>query len=468
MANTLSISSSQDTAINDQSSPGWIAARLDRLEAWPYPPIVLMMVGITFFFAYFDISNIATVLPSAMHEFHVGKEAAAVVVSLGLWGYIVGGLVTSVIADRMGRKQGFLLAAMLYGVGSVVNGLAWNFNIFAVARFVSGMGIGAALTVISTYMSEISPAKGRGRYMAWTTLPGLVGSALVPWLSFWLVPNFAHGWRVILVLPVVGTLFVLFWIKHFPESPRWLVAHGHARDAERIVAAAEALARKKTGRAPAPVLAPAQIDVHSRGISIIFGRRLLPWTILFFVIWFLNYLPIYGAISMGVTLLVDHGIPLQKSILLTIGYSIGIVLGGLVAPWIADRMPRKWPAFIATVVLGISLILLGMYPSNTMIAIVYFLLAFQAGIFAPSVYLLTAEHFPTAGRATGIAICNAVGHVGGAVAPFFIIGVYQSVGFATTWTVLGIVIFALAIALLPTRNTTGVSLEAISDATPAP
>lgn len=464
MADTPTLANPPDPAITDRSSPGWIAARLDRLEAWPYPPMVIALVCVTFFFAYFDIGNIGTVLPRAIEEFHVTKDAAALVASLGLWGYIAGGLVTSVVADRLGRRMGFLLAAVLYGVGSLVNGLSSNIDVFAAARFVSGMGIGAALAVVSTYMSEVSPVKGRGRYMAWTTLPALIGYAVVPLLSVWLIPNFVNGWRVILILPVLGTLFVLLGFKHLPESPRWLTAHGRAREAERLVVAAEALTERKTGRSPAPVLAPTPMAAHTGGVSVIFSRRVLPWTLLFFVIWFLNYLPIYGVIGMGVTLLVDHGIPLAKSLQLTLGASAGIVLGGLIAPWIADRMPRKWPAFIATVIFGISLIALGLHPSSTMIAVVFFLLAFQVGIFAPLIYLLTAEHFPTAGRATGIAVCNAVGHVGGAIAPLFIVAVYSTAGFATTWTVLGVVIFLLAAALIPAKNTTGVSLEAVTNA----
>ncbi|MFI6360059.1 MFS transporter [Streptomyces sp. NPDC050743] len=417
-------------------------------------------MGITFFFAWFDIGNIGTALPRVVEEFGVSKEAGATVVSLGLGGYIAGGLVGSVLADRFGRRVGFLFAVLFYGIGSLVNGLSGNIEVFSVFRFVSGMGIGAALGVVSTYMSEIAPAKGRGRYMAWTTLPALCGYAVVPILSLWLVPHVEIGWRLLLIVPMVGTVVFLSGFHLLPESPRWLASRGRMEEANRIVTAAEERAARLTGRSLAPVAAPAATSgKEGRSFLVVFSRKVLPWTILFFVLWTLNYIPIYGVGGMGVTLMTDHGVPLGKSIELTLGSSAGIILGGLVAPWVADRMPRKWPAFGVCLVLGTTLILLGFFPTNTMLAITFFVLGFQVGIFAPLVYLLTAEHFPTSGRATGIALCNAVGHVGGAIAPILIVAVDASFGFGATWSMLGILVFALAAGLLLTRNTTGVSLE---------
>jgi putative MFS transporter len=445
-----------------------ISARIDRLGRWPYPPSVLLLVGINFFFAYFDIANIGNALPKAIESFGASKAAAATVVSLGLWGYIIGGLINSVIADRYGRRVGFLLAAVLYGVGSLVNGLSPNIGVFTVARLVSGMGIGAALGVISTYMSEMSPAAGRGRYMARTTLPALFGYALVPILSVVLIPRFEWGWRAILIVPVLGTVVFLLGYRSLPESPRWLVVHGKVEQAEDVVRAAERRVGESTGTTLPPVgyAEPIAGDQASRDITIVFRRRVLPWTVLFFVIWLLNYLPVYAVVGLGVTLLTDHGFTLAKSLQLTLGSSLGIVLGGLFATWIADRVPRKYPAAAASLLLAVCLVALGLYPSNPIVILTYFLLAFQIGIFAPLMYLLTAEHFPTAGRTTGVALCNGVGHVGGAIGPFIVVAVVEAFGFSGTWIFLGILFLLLAAATMAAKNTTGVSLESVTS-TPA-
>lgn len=440
-----------------------VATRLDRLARWPYSSSVLLTVGISFFFAYFDIANIGNTLPAAIKDLDAGSASAATVVSAGLWGYIAGGLVNSVMADRYGRRIGLLTATLLYGGGSLLTGLSWSVEMFTVTRFISGMGIGATLGVISTYMSELSPAASRGRNMARTTLPALFGYALVPILSVWLVPSFGWGWRLILIVPVIGAAAFVACYRFLPESPRWLVLHGRAHEAETILRAAEA--RVGVMSPEVPLSAGAGATTGSvREIGVVFGKKVLPWTVLFLVIWLLNYLPVYAVVGLGATLLTEHGFGLAKSLQMTLGSSVGIVLGGLFATWVADRVPRKIPAAVVSVLVAACLVVVGVAPSVPVIFLAYFLVAFQIGIFAPLMYLLTAEHFPTSARTTAMAICNGVGHLGGAIGPFLVLAVYHSLGFGAVWTFLGILFALLAGASVLARDTTGRNLESVATA----
>lgn len=310
--------------------------------------IALALVGVAFFFAYFDVVNLGTVLPRVIDEFGISKSASATVIGLGLWGYIAGGVLASALADRSGRRVALLLAVTLYGVGSLVNGISGNIEIFSIARFVSGMGIGATINVISTYMSELAPPKYRGRYMAWVTFPALVGYALVPIVSSWLVPHLDIGWRLILIIPVIGTVCLLLGYRLLPESARWLAARGRTVEAEQVVTTAETRAAEMTGRPLPAVSAPVPMaKEQSHSLLVIFSRRVLPWTILFFVMWALNCIPAYGVI--------------------------------------------------------------------------------------------------------------------GAVSPTIVIAIYNSFGFEVTWMVLGAIFLVVAVALLPTRNTSRVSLEAVDN-----
>jgi putative MFS transporter len=445
-----------------------VAARLDRLTAWPFRPAVLILLGIGFFCAYFDITNIGAALPVALAQFHAPVSSAGTVVSLGLWGYVVGALVNSVVSDRFGRRPGMLTATLLFGVGSLGTALSPDVGVLIAARFVSGMGVGAALSVVSTYLSEVAPTARRGRYMSWVTLPALVGNSAVPWVALGLVPHVSWGWRALLAIPALAMIPFLLGFRLIPESPRWQATHARDSAALRTVELAEQRVLARTGaELPEPVLAdPPSVASGWRVWLTLVRPPHLKWTVLFFAVFFCAYFAAYSFTGLGITLLTAHGLSLTTSITLTLGASVGGMVGAVIAPAIADRWPRKYPAAVATLLLAADMIALGVHPNNVLFAAGYFLLAFQLGIFAPLVYLLAAEHFPTAVRNAGVAITDGGGHAGGAVGPVVALAVFQSAGFGATWLVLGLVFLLASVLLLFARNTTGVTLENASAGRP--
>lgn len=440
-----------------------VAARLDRLPVWPFRPSVLVLLGVGFFCAYFDITNIGAALPKALGQFHAPVSDAGTVVSLGLWGYVAGALLISVLADRFGRRPGLLAATLLFGVGALGSALSPDITVLTVARFVSGMGIGAALSVVSTYVSEVAPARRRGRCMSWVTLPALVGNSAVPWAALALVPSVDWGWRVLLAIPAVAMVFFVAAFRLIPESPRWQAARGRDEAALRALAAAEARVRAKTGEdLPEPEFAaPVPVASGWRAWLTLLRPPHLMWTVLFFAVFFCVYFAAYSFTGLGITLLTAHGLSLTASISLTLGSSVGGLIGAALAPAIADRWPRKYPAAITTTLLAADMIVLGLHPDNALFATGYFLLAFQLGIFAPLVYLLVAEHFPTAVRNAGIAVSDGGGHAGGAVGPVLVLAVFHAAGFGATWLTLGLVFLLASLLLLFARDTTGVGLDQV-------
>lgn len=451
----------------DAATAAELIARVDRLPVWPHSRWVLSILALGWFFCYFDIQTIAFSLPNALKYYNASTTIGATTASLGLIGFVVGELGISVLSDRLGRRIAVFAAITMYAVGALLNSIAPDATSFMTARFISGAGIGAFIGVASTYVSEIMPAPIRGKFAAWITLAALVGSSLTPFVALAIIPNFTVGWRVVLALPFIGLIPLVLGAHALPESIRWLIEHNRVDRAAQLVALMETRARRKLGSEALPAVeASVKVAVETEEqenftLMSIFRPPILRYTIILFFVWFWNYVAVYAFGTMGVTLLVQQGYSLVHSIEMTIAGSIGYIVGGLISPFVSDRFSRKWPPFVLTVLLGAELLLLGIYPGPFLITLYFFLAAFQVGIFAPLIYLLTAEHFPTPGRNTGVAFSNGVAHVGGAIGPFMATFVSATFGFGALFFSLSACFWLCAISLLFTKQTTKRNLEAI-------
>ncbi len=137
------------------TSPGSVVDRLDAIGLWPYRRRVLLVVGAAYFFAFFDIVNIGAALPVIEQQFDISSTTAAMAVSVGLVGYVVGALADAAIADRLGPRKGLVISVIALIVGGVIAALADGFAMLLVGRFITGMGIGAEIAAAAAYIAGI-------------------------------------------------------------------------------------------------------------------------------------------------------------------------------------------------------------------------------------------------------------------------------------------------------------------------
>src|SRR5262249_23843620 len=142
------------------------------------------------------------------------------------------------LADRFGRTRIFQASMIVWGVGSILCGLAHSVQTLSAARILVGFGMGMEFRVAQSMVSEIIPAKQRGSYIAllegfWTV--GFIASGL---LSFIVLS--ISDWRWVFILQRVPAIFVLIVRRYVPESPRWLASHGDAAGADRVMSEIEA------------------------------------------------------------------------------------------------------------------------------------------------------------------------------------------------------------------------------------
>ena len=125
--------------------------RLDQLPLWPYPRKLLFVIGIGFFFSFFDIVTIGLALPEITTQFSITADIATWAITSSLIGYIIGSFLDSRISDLFGRKVALYLSITFFSVGSILSATSTNIDTLVFWRFIIGMGAGSEIANVTTY-----------------------------------------------------------------------------------------------------------------------------------------------------------------------------------------------------------------------------------------------------------------------------------------------------------------------------
>ncbi|MGH3645547.1 MAG: MFS transporter, partial [Mycobacterium sp.] len=439
-----------------------LLTRLDRIPVWALPRRYLAIIGIGYFFVFYDIADIGYALPAISKEFGLtGSEGVFIAVAVGLVGYVVGSIGIGSLADRFGRYRMLILTMSLTAVGAFGDAAAQGLVSLIVFRFITGMGVGADLNLVSTYVSELAPARVRGRITVITFLVGIVGQAVTPFIALALVPNFSFGWRLLFVIGGAIALLGLGVRTVLPESPRWEVLHGRFDGAERTVRQMEEACTARgialTAPEPEPVV---KGDVANRGglFAPPYGRRLA----VLIAMWFLWYIGNYGFLGDAAQLITDKGDALGGSILFLAIGAIGYPVGAGVMFLLVERLERRILIFFSTVVWLGGMLLIGSFAGDVVISLGAFLAAVALGCYLQVAYTFTAESFPTRTRATGFALSDGIGHGGGAIGALALPVVVSSWSFFAGFALIGVTGLLAGLVALLGPSSTGRRLESVS------
>ncbi|HVQ53092.1 MAG TPA: MFS transporter, partial [Mycobacterium sp.] len=200
---------------------------------------LVVVVGLGSFFDLYEVFLGGVLAPVLAAEFGLGTVGKAMVIAAGFAGMFVGANVLSVVADRLGRRRVFILNLLVYSLFSLTAAFSPNVETFLVLRFLAGIGLGAELVLVDTYLAEFVPARVRGRMTAWAYTIGFLAVPLAALLGGRLVARQQllgiDGWRWLLVFGGLGAVFVLAVRTMLPESPRWLESRGRDAEAREVV-----------------------------------------------------------------------------------------------------------------------------------------------------------------------------------------------------------------------------------------
>ena len=385
-----------------------VVARIERLPMSAWHVKARVIIGVATFFDAFDALAIAFVLPVLVPLWKLAGPQIGLLISAGYLGQLAGALLFSWAAQRFGRVRALQWSILLMSVMSLACAFAWDYQSLLAFRTLQGLGLGGEVPIAAVYISEITRAKGRGRFVLLYELifpVGLVGAGLI---ARWVVPLL--GWQYMFAIGAIPALLVLFLQRQLPESPRWLASRGRDAEAEAAILTIE----RETERAlrkPLPPVSATAVEVDQPASwSDLFGPKYLRRTLVVWVIWFAAYLITYGLTVWLPTIYrtVFH-LPLGQSLQYGLITQVVGLLGTLTCALTIDYFGRRSWFALAFVGSAVALIALWFTGAQTPLRVLVFvgIAFFFSSVVSIGAYLYTPELYPTRARAMGVGVATA-------------------------------------------------------------
>lgn len=386
----------------------------------------------------FDFFIIGVAIPLIREDFGLSAAEQGMVTAAAIVGAVVGAGLLGPVADKVGRRRIFKADLMLFVVFSIACVFAWDVWILIAFRFVLGIAIGLDYPIAASYLAEVLPARGRGRWLVGAfslQAVGILLGAVVGVIVLQVAPD-VDSWRWMLGFGAVPALIIIWLRRGVPESPRWLAQNGEEAEAVAVTqdlvghpVQVTTVDRERTEEAPEGLKAFVQPRL--------FRRDMIRRTVFTAVPWFLMDIATYGVGIFTPTLiaaLVVNGantnfiaddIASTKAtavldVFLPIGFAIAIVLVDRVG-----RIPLQIAGFIgmtlALCILGTADALTGGGDAHLPMVVVGFVIFNTMMNAGPNstTYALPAEVFPGEIRAAGHGFAAACAKFGAALGVFF-------------------------------------------------
>lgn len=427
-----------------------IPARLDRLPWGRFHTLVVVALGITWVLDGLEVT-LAGSVAGALRQSPVlqfSSRDVGFAASAYLAGAVLGAVFFGWLTDRLGRKKLFFITLSVYLVATAATAFSWNLWSFVLFRFLTGAGIGGEYAAINSTIQELIPARVRG----WTDLvingsfwvgaaAGAAGSIVL--LDPALLP-IDVGWRVAFVIGSVLALVIFLMRTWLPESPRWLITHGRAAEAEAVVAGIEARFQREGHELPPGPFPKIRLRARSHTplsevISTLFRahrqRTAVGLTLMAAQAFF------YNAIFFTYALVLTdfYGVRADHVGWYILPFAAGNFLGPVILGRLFDTVGRRPMIAFTYAISGVLLAATGWLFARDLVSVAtltlcWMVIFFFASAAASSAYLTVSETFPLEIRALAIAIFYAIGTGLGGIAGPWLFGAL--IGTGSRWNVL--------------------------------
>ena len=417
-------------------SPEEIGARIDRLPSSKFVWRMVVLLSLGAFFEFYELFSTAYLLPGIVkagilttttQNFFDFTGSAGYIASTFI-GLLLGVMAFGTVADKFGRKMIFTYALLGYSFSAFMMGLQSDPYWLNFWRLMTGIGLGVELVTIDAYLSELAPARLRGRAFAVSKIIAFSAVPTVAFLSYLLVPIEwfeIDGWRWVVFFGASGACLVWYLRRELPESARWLASNGQLDEANRVVAEMEAKVEKETGKPlPKPIKVVESVVQETGADKASFwelwGPEYRSRTIMLMIFHVAQAIGIYGFSNWMPTLLVENGVEISESLKYGVIVALLTPLGPLLAISFADRIERKWQITISAVIMAIAGMLFADATSSVVVLILSALIVIGGTVIALAFHTYQAELFPTRIRSMGISLVYSMSRISGAMSGFLI------------------------------------------------
>ena len=433
--------------------------------------IIAMLSGISGMLFGYDTGVISGANKFIKSQFMLSDFMSGLVVSAVLIGAIIGAFLGGTLADRYGRRNMIITAAIIFGVSAIGTALSPNVIVLIIGRIVVGIAIGMASFIAPLYVSELSPPKIRGSLVSFNQLFITIGIVISYLADYALALAFPiNGWRYMFGLAAIPAIILLVAMSFMPRSPRWLVNDGKADLARSTLIKI----RRKEDVSDELNEITISLNKQKGGIKELFSPLIKPAMIVgISLAIFQQVTGINTVIYYTPVIFQSAGLPISLALFETI--LVGLVNVGftLLALFLLDRLGRRKLLLLGLAGMSGMLILLGIVfflPSLlihagtlAVIGLMAYVAFFAIGL-GPVFWLLISEIYPLKVRGLAMSVVTEANWGSNFIIALTYLILVQLMGTSGTfWLYAGVGILALIFTFIYVPETKGRTLEEIEE-----
>ena len=388
-----------------------------------------------------------------------------VVMGMALWGTVLGAIFGGIPTNKIGRKNTLLWIGILFFISALGSAFANDPYVFAAFRFIGGLGVGASTIAAPAYISEIAPAKDRGRLVAFYQFNIVLG-ILMAFLSNYLLNDVGeNSWRWMMGVQAIPSVIYVLLIISIPKSPRWLLSKFKNEEARKVL--------QIMGQEADYENMKKEIEIDNNNATLaddnIFLKKYRTPLVLAFLMAFFNQLSgINAFLYYSSRIFQEAGLGESTALLSSIGIGVVNLIFTLLGVFLIDKLGRKILMYIGSLgyIVSLSLVAMAFFFQWEGITVPVFLFVFIAAHAIGQgavIWVFISEIFPNHLRASGQSFGSTTHWVLAAIIPSLIPFLFSTVGPGVVFLFFAVMmVFQLLFVAFMMPETKGISLEELS------
>lgn len=433
---------------------------MNKILLWS---ITAALAGFLFGFDTVVISGADKKLQELWHTSDVFH--GSVVMAMALWGTVIGAIFGGIPTNGIGRKKTLIWIGVLFLASAIGSALANDPYTFAFFRFLGGLGIGASTIAAPAYVSEIAPAKDRGRLVSLYQFNIVLG-ILMAFLSNYLLRDVGeNAWRWMIGVMAFPSFFYMIIVFAIPESPRWLISQSRNEEARKVLQQINPDAKIEE------LIAELHIGEynHSKGETIFLKKYRFPLMLAFLIALFNQLSGINAFLYYAPRIFAEAGLEESAALMSSIGIGVTNLIFTLFGVFLIDVLGRKVLMYIGSIgyIISLGLVSLAFFLKWEGMAVPIFLFMFIASHAIGQgavIWVFISEIFPNHLRASGQAFGSSTHWVLAAIIPSMIPFLFSTIGAGAVFLIFTIMMaFQLLFVIFIMPETKGKSLEELQE-----